>query len=151
MSGRVDDYKDFDAERVTHMEMIQAVVSRLAGNSFLIKGWAITVTGTFLGFAIDRNHAGLAAAAFLPAIVFWLLDTYYLRAERLFRELYNQVREGTAAGGPFFMGATSPDFVARAPDSVSSWRATVKRGTLWGFYGLQLVAIALVIIILRKT
>jgi len=147
----VDSYQDFEAERIKHMEMIQAVVGRLAGNSFLIKGWAITVTGTFLGFAIDRNHAGLAAAAFLPAVIFWLLDTYYLRAERLFRELYNEVRKGTAPEGPFFMGATSPGFVGSAPNSVSSWRGTMKRGTLAGFYGLQLAAIALVIIILRTT
>jgi hypothetical protein len=147
----VDSYQDFEAERIKHMEMIQAVVTRLAGNSFLIKGWAITVTGTFLGFAIDRSHPGLAAAAFLPAVIFWLLDTYYLRAERLFRELYNEVRKGTAPGGRSSWERPARASSRRLLTPSRRRRGTTKRGTLAGFYGLQLAAIALVIVILCKT
>jgi len=29
----------------------------------------------------------------LPALAFWGLDAYYLRQERLFRELYNSIRK----------------------------------------------------------
>ncbi len=78
------DYQSFDDKQIKHLEMIQAVVARLAGNSFLIKGWALTLTGAFLGFAVNKSSSGLAAAALIPIVFFWGLDTYYLRAERLF-------------------------------------------------------------------
>ena len=29
-----------------HLEMIQAVITRMAGNSFLIKGWSVTLVAT---------------------------------------------------------------------------------------------------------
>src|SRR4051812_26441753 len=103
------------------MEMIQAVVSRLAGNSFLIKGWALTLTGAFLGFAVNKDDSGLAAAALVPILVFWALDTYYLRAERLFRALYDRVRSSADAIDPFFMGATSDTFVATVSADIASW------------------------------
>jgi hypothetical protein len=144
MSG----YGSFDGNRIKHLEMVQAVVSRLAGNSFLIKGWALTITGAFLGFAIDRDNSDLAVAALLPILVFWTLDTYYLRAERLFRALYDQVRSGDESIAPFFMGATSPDFVARLSEDTRSWRKTLWRLTLSGYYGVLLAATALVIAII---
>lgn len=140
------EYKSFDGNHVKHMEMIQAVVARLAGNSFLIKGWALTLTGAFLGFAVDRNDVALAKAAFVPILVFWALDTYYLRAERLFRELYERVRSGSDAVLPFFMGATSDSFVATVSADSKSWRKTVQRPTLWIFYGVLVAATVLVIV-----
>jgi hypothetical protein len=38
MPAGLNGYDDFEQNRVKHMEMIQAVIARLAGNSFLIKG-----------------------------------------------------------------------------------------------------------------
>lgn len=71
VSARMADYKSFDPNQVKHMEMIQAVVARLAGNSSLTKGWAITLTGAFLGFAVNKDDSGLAVAAFVPIVFFW--------------------------------------------------------------------------------
>lgn len=34
-------------EEIKHLELIQAVVTRLANGSFLIKGWTMTVAGIF--------------------------------------------------------------------------------------------------------
>jgi hypothetical protein len=141
-------YESFDTNRVKHMEMIQAVVARLAGNSFLIEGWALTLTGAFLGFAVNENDAGLAAGALVPILVFWMLDTYYLRAERLFRLLYDRVRTRPDAVDPFFMGATRATFVASVSADISSWRKTIWRLTLSGFYALLIVATVLVVTII---
>jgi hypothetical protein len=88
------DYDRFEEHRLKHMEFIQAVVARLAGNSFLVKGWAITVAGVFIGFSLNSDDAHLALAALIPTIAFWGLDAYYLTSERLFRVLYDQVRKG---------------------------------------------------------
>jgi hypothetical protein len=52
VSQRTGEYEGFDEHRLKHMEFIQAVVGRLASNSFFVKGWAITVAGAFIGFAL---------------------------------------------------------------------------------------------------
>src|SRR2546421_7632316 len=133
------------------MEMIQAVISRLAGNSFLMKGWAITVSGAFLGFGVDRNDSELAAGAVVAILVFGGLDTYYLRTERLFRVLYDQVRKGDPKVDAFSMAATTPEFKRRvstrdtgAEPRSASVRATLLRPVIWLFYGALLVAAGLV-------
>lgn len=73
------------------MEFVQAVVTRLANNSFLMKGWALTLSSAILGFAVTQGHSLLALMAVIPAAAFWLLDTYYLRQERAFRQMYADV------------------------------------------------------------
>ena len=93
------------SENVKHLEMIQAVVTRLANNSFLIKGWTLTVAAAAYGFAVNRIDWKLAVAGTIVVLGFWFLDTYYLRQERLFRHLYNRVRKNitTSADDRFAM------------------------------------------------
>jgi hypothetical protein len=148
VSAEVATYHEFEPERIKHMEMIQAVVARLAGNSFLIKGWALTLTGAFLGFGVNKNSSGLAGAAFLPIVVFWLLDTYYLRTERLFRELFTCVRSLDEDIEPFYMAATSKKFLTRVSMDAKSWWKTVLRPTLAWFYVLLIVATVLVVVVI---
>lgn len=135
-------YEDYEPNRVKHLEMIQAVVARLGANGFLVKGWAITIAGAFLAFAVNREKYGLALAAIAPTFLFWLLDTSFLRNERLFRDLFDRVRRGLEP--PFYMGATGPDYVKRIKqeavgdekkqDISSRWR-TFWREVLLLFYG----------------
>ena len=85
-----------DDKQIRHLEFIQAVIPRLANNSFLMKGWALTVAGLIFGFAVDQGSWRIAAAALLPvAGLFWGLDAYFLRQERLSRKLYDAARNPT--------------------------------------------------------
>ncbi|MDE3721378.1 hypothetical protein PWG71_08255 [Nocardiopsis sp. N85] len=74
-----------------HMDFVQAVINRLANNSFVMKGWALTVSSALLGFAVSRGEPLLALVAVLPALSFWVLDTYFLRQERAFRKMFDDV------------------------------------------------------------
>lgn len=151
LSGRrVNDYSSFDEPRIRHLEMIQAVISRLGTNSFLVKGWAVTVSGAFLGFAIDGKKWGLALAGLLPTLLFWGLDTYFLRAERLFRALHDAVRTatGTSPVEPFFMDATKSEVASSSADA--SWGEVVVSPTLSLFYGALAVAAVVVAAILAN-
>jgi hypothetical protein len=56
-------YDDFSSNRLKHMELIQAVVSRLAGNSFLVKGGAITLAAAL---GIRAGHGAQRAALTEP-------------------------------------------------------------------------------------
>jgi hypothetical protein len=80
-SPHVSVYTDFEENRIKHLEMIQAVISRLGTNSFLVKGLAVTVSGAFLGFAVSGKEWGLALAGLLPVMMFWYLPS--LRARQL--------------------------------------------------------------------
>jgi hypothetical protein len=42
-----------DDQQIKHLEFVQAVIIRLANDSFLMKGWALTVAGLIFGFAVD--------------------------------------------------------------------------------------------------
>ena len=78
-------------EKIRHLEMIQEVISRMASNSFTLKGWAVTlVTGIF---ALSGNVADKVQylIIFIPIITFWILDAFYLSRERSYRELYKHV------------------------------------------------------------
>jgi hypothetical protein len=72
-----------------YFELLQGIVSRLAGNSFSIKGWAVGLVAVLGGFAAKDSDPRFVFALWLPALCFWGLDAYYLRQERLFRALFN--------------------------------------------------------------
>ena len=73
---------------VKEIDVIQSIINRLANNSFLIKGWAITLIVVTLLFEGSEDKVFVA---FIPLIAFWYLDSYFLQQERLYRELYKWV------------------------------------------------------------
>jgi len=60
----------------------------MAFNSFLIKGWTIILVAVTL---LLKGSKYQVLIAFIPLIVFWFLDAYFLWQERLYRRLYNWV------------------------------------------------------------
>lgn len=79
-------------DRIKHLEFVQAVIGRMAGNSFLLKGWSVTISAALFALAAKDSNRAFALVALLPTLVFWGLDAYYLRQERLFRKLYDRLR-----------------------------------------------------------
>ena len=79
--------------KLKHLEFIQTAVNRMARNSFVIKGWTLLLVAAFLAFIARIGDANLMFIAVVPVILFWALDGYYLHQERLFRALYNSVRD----------------------------------------------------------
>ncbi len=75
---------------IEELKIIQDIIKRMAFNSFLIKGWAITLVVATL---LLKGGSFQAFIAFIPLLVFWYLDAYFLWLERLYRRLYNWVRE----------------------------------------------------------
>ena len=75
------DNKDFFLKEI---ELIQNIISRMASNSFLVKGWAVTlIVATLL---LDGKSVRVYIS-FVPLLVFWFLDAYFLWQERLYRKL----------------------------------------------------------------
>lgn len=94
-------------ERMKHLEMIQGVIGRLSTNSFFVKGWSVTLAAALFAFAVENEQWVFSALGAFAALVFWLLDAYYLRHERLFRELYNDARLSSSTSREFSMDTSS--------------------------------------------
>jgi hypothetical protein len=76
--------------KLKHLEFLQAAISRMAANSFVIKGWSVALGTAVLGFSVKESNWAMALLAIVPAGSFWALDAYYLALERLFRELWKR-------------------------------------------------------------
>ena len=72
----------------SHLEMIQNIINRLSQNSFLLKGWTVVLVSGLFAIAIGKKATVFAYLAFFPAIIFSILDGYFLKHERLFRALF---------------------------------------------------------------
>jgi hypothetical protein len=120
-----------------HLEMLQGVITRMAGNSASLKNYCMTISAAIIG---------LAAAISLPEIlyyttplilIFGILDGHYLRLERAFRDQYNSVRRTGITERPDFV--ISPSWTAAHSifTGLFSW-------SVWLFY-VSLIAVFLVI------
>lgn len=95
---------------IQHLGMIQDVIRRLADNSFSVRRWTLVTVGALIALAVRADEPILAYASLGPALIFWGLDGYYLRQERLFRRLYDKVRTNPDSVEPFAMWA--PDLAS---------------------------------------
>lgn len=73
---------------IEEIKIIQDIIKRLAFNSFMIKGWAITLVVVTLLLEGDKYQVLIS---FIPLIVFWFLNAYFLWQERMYRKLYDWV------------------------------------------------------------
>jgi len=75
--------------KIRYLEMIQNVISRMASNSFLLKGWAVTIVVGLLAFAnLKEMDSKFIILALVPTIFFWILDSYFLQQEKMYIKLY---------------------------------------------------------------
>jgi hypothetical protein len=120
----------------------------MAANSFLIKGWSVTLVAALFALASVDSRQEFAWLALLPSLTFWVLDGYYLRQEQLFRKLWDSVcaaPPGTLAGKMFSM-STKP-----FESQVDSKFAVMRSRTLLFFHGAIVLAVAIGIAVLVAT
>lgn len=92
--------------RIKHFEFIQEIIKRLSNNSFLIKGWSLTLTVATLGFILKGEGVNWGWFVLIPTLIFWYLDAYYLSLEKSYRDLYNQLRLNPHQIEPFYLEAS---------------------------------------------
>jgi len=73
---------------IEELKIVQDIIKRMALNSFLIKGWTITLVVATLLLKGEKFQSFIA---FIPILVFWYLDAYFLWLERLYRRLYDWI------------------------------------------------------------
>ena len=78
--------------KMKHLEFIQSVIARMNLNSFLLKGWSVTLLTGILTVETVHPRPEFLIVGGLPILLFWALDGYYLHVERMFRRRYDAVR-----------------------------------------------------------
>ena len=68
-----------------HLNILQGVIERMASNSNSSKAWCITIVSAILVVVADKGKPDYAYIAFIPTLLFFALDTYYLALEKGFR------------------------------------------------------------------
>jgi hypothetical protein len=91
--------------KLKHLEFIQNVITRMNANSFLLKGWAVTLVSALFALAAkDANHHYVYPAC-IAIPMFWILDAFFLSQERQYRGLYAHVTTLLEAAIDFNMNA----------------------------------------------
>jgi len=127
------------------IEIIQDIIKRMAFNSFMIKGWALTlVVVTLLLQSTEKYKVWLA---FIPLLVFWFLDAYFLWQERLYRKLYEWVINNRLKTEEYLFDMNAYRF----KNEVQSIPRIIFSITLGWFYGSIAVLIIIYALILFVT
>lgn len=129
--------------KITHMEMIQGIINRMGGNSFSLKGWAVTLVAGIFALASKDTDKMYFLIAYVPIVVFWFLDAFYLMQERLYRALYNKVRVMKEEDVDFDMNTALPEIKSRKTQYMDCLFSKIE----FGFYvPLALVTAGIIII-----
>lgn len=132
-----------DERKIAHLEMIQGVINRMGNNSFMIKGWTVTLVSAIFALSIE-NHK-FSFIALFPILLFWWLDAFFLYQERLFRKLYNDVTSKDNSSITYSMNNT-----IYKNNSDTIFKAALSK-TLLCFYGLMLLALIVLLVIYSLT
>lgn len=125
-------------QEILHKEidLIQNIINRMANNSFLLKGWLITLIVAVLASTTEKiitddiSYFGLILI--LPLVVFWYLDAFFLHKEKCYRELYNWIIENREKSDKKLYSLNYEDY----EDKVKSVICIMFSPTLRAFYGI---------------
>lgn len=82
---------------ITHIEMLQGIINRMANNCANCKTWAVTLVAAILALS-HLDSWQMFYASLGPIVIFYLLDCFYLGLERRFikmqKKFISDVREG---------------------------------------------------------
>lgn len=116
----------------------------MASNSFLFKGWSITIIAGITAFAAKDSNPLLMIVPIVATLLFWGVDAYYLMLERAFRAIYDNVamRQPTAI-----------DYALKPKKEhigAGAWlKVLFGRPMLYIFYGTVLIMLAVMAFIIN--
>jgi hypothetical protein len=112
---------------IAHMNMLQAIINRLATQSSSCKTWCLSLVAALISFAGATKMPSIVTFALVPVVIFGFLDTMYLAQETAYRDLFNSVaasiRDGTYGKDRFFNASAlhTEKYILQALGSWSIW------------------------------
>jgi hypothetical protein len=131
------------------IDLIQGVINRMANNSFLLKGWLISLIAVVLALSKDSllscDLKLILLILCFPIIIFWYLDAFFLHREKCYRELYDWVIKNRMTSNE---NLYSLDFRPHQKKVKSVFRVMFSQ-TLFPFYGLAFSLLIILMFILK--
>ena len=128
------------------IDLIQGVIARMANNSFLLKGWLVSLIVVVLALTkdtiMDVQSIYFVVILLLPVIVFWYLDAFFLHKEKCYRKLYDWVIENRKNADNYLFDLN----YTRFEKQVGGIFRIMFSKTLFVFYGLFFIILLLLII-----
>ncbi|EGR1463598.1 hypothetical protein D7151_06225 [Vibrio cholerae] len=129
--------------KLKHLEFIQNVISRMNSNSFLLKGWSITLVSALFALAAKDANINYVLISYIVLPVFWVLDGFFISTERAYRVLYTEVSLKEESEINFSMDASC------FSKGGNSWISGVISKTLIPFYGISIAATLMVMFLIK--
>lgn len=124
--------------KLKHLEFAQLTITRMGANSFLIKGWTVTLVAALFVLSANDSDRNYVLLALIPSILFWGLDGYFLWQERRFRLLYDLVRVREPEAIDFAMHYDEIEVADKG------WVSATFSRTLLMFHGVLAISILVV-------
>jgi hypothetical protein len=128
-------------KKLKHLDFIQGVINRLSTNSFLLKGWSVVLVSALFALSAANANVSFIFLAYVPAVVFWGLDGYFLLLERLYRQHYDRVRAKDERDIDFSMD------ISDLKGGFGAWADATMSKSLIPFHGALLAAVLIVMFI----
>ncbi len=128
-------------KKLKHLEFIQGIINRMGNNSFLIKGWCITLVVGIFAITITNDNYLFLLISIIPTVTFWYLDGFFLKTEKLYRELYKNVAGTEEEKIDFLMNVNKAEYKKK----VGSVLQVMFSKTLLPFYGMLLIVLGIFI------
>lgn len=88
--------ENMSENQIKSLEFLQNIISRMANNSSNLKNIAIAIVAAIIGYYgnINNTNSVISNKPFVVIIlILWILDSYYLKQERIFKYIYNYVKD----------------------------------------------------------
>lgn len=122
------------------IDLLQASIQRMANNSFLLKGWMVSLIAVVIALAPKEENELIIAASMLFVIIsFWFLDAFFLKLERIYRMRYDWVLKERPRGNREGLYCLNPNKFGKT--SVSVCKIMWSRTLVW-FYAVPFLAAA---------
>lgn len=131
------------------IDLIQGVINRMASNSFMLKGWLISLIAVILALSKDSlfscNAIFVCSILCFPILIFWYLDAFFLHREKCYRALYEWVIKNRMSTNE---NIYSLDFRPYQKQVKSQFRIMFSH-TIFPFYGLSFIILIIVILFIK--
>ena len=128
--------------------MIEAIIERMAKNSFQLKGWSMTLIALVGAISAQGSDKRFILLAFIPILGFWILDSFYLQQERKYKQLYKNVAEQDESQIDFNLEADKATGTAEEMARLCFCKCLFSITELC-FYPLIAVALIILVIVLK--
>lgn len=127
-----------------YLQMLQEPICRMSTISAIFKGFAATIVAGISAISYSFTNIWILGLSFLPVLVFAVLDIYYLKLERKFRFLFDQVRLDEHEIDFSMKLTNDPVEIIRA--KARTWDC-IKSPSIYLFYPLMLLVLVAVLVL----